>query len=243
MCSINQPSRRDWIRIAGVAAAGVAIGKTGRLLAAPGDGASDPRVGLTADDVLAELMAGNARFAKGQTKSPRRLPQDFAPLAAAQYPIAAIIACSDSRVPPELLFDQGVGDLFVIRVAGNVVGGSGAVVKGSIEYAVAELNVPLIMVLGHSNCGAVSAAVKHIDDHDALPGAINELVNLIKPAVVRAEGEPGDKLANAIRANVELGVERLNGLEPILAKPVRAGRLKIVGATCDLATGCVEMVG
>ena len=137
---------------------------------------------------------------------------------------------------------EGPGDLFVIRIAGNVVSGGGAVVKGSVEYAVAELKVPLVMVLGHSNCGAVKAAVQHIDDHDALPGAINDLVNLIKPAVELVRDKPGDKLTNAIRANVELGVERLKGLEPILAGPVRAGKLKVVGATYDLATGRVKMV-
>ncbi len=112
---------------------------------------------------------------------------------------------------------MGVGDLFVIRVAGNVVSGAGAVVKGSVEYAVAELGVPLIMVLGHSGCGAVKAALKHIDDKDALPGAIRELVNLVRPAVIRSAGQPGDRLDNAIRANVKLGVERLKGLQPILA--------------------------
>ena len=94
-------------------------------------------------------------------------------------------------------------------------------VKGSIEYAVAELGVPLIMVLGHSGCGAVKAALKHIDDKDALPGAIRELVNLVRPAVVRSTGQPGDRLDNAIRANVKLGVERLKGFQPILASRVR----------------------
>ena len=191
---------------------------------------------------LADLMAGNKRFVAGRPEGPRRRPEDYAPLAAGQFPQAAIIACSDSRVPPEILFDQGVGDLFVIRIAGNVIGGTGPVVKGSVEYAVAELKVPLIMVLGHSNCGAVKAAVKHIDDHEDLPGSIDELVNLIKPAVEQVRDKPGDMLANAIRANVELGVARLKGLEPILAGPVRAGKLKVVGATYDLATGRVKMV-
>jgi carbonic anhydrase len=130
----------------------------------------------------------------------------------------------------------------VIRVAGNVIGGSGPVVKGSIEYAVAELNVPLVMVLGHSNCGAVKAAIKHIDDHEDLPGSIDNLVNLVKPAVEQVRGKPGDQLANAIRANVELGVERLEGLEPLLAGPVRAGKLKVVGATYDLASGRVKVL-
>ncbi len=130
--------------------------------------------------------------------------------------------------------------MFVVGVAGNVVGGTGAVVKGSIEYSVAVLNVPLIVVLGHSECGAVKAAVEHIDQRDSLPGAINELVELIKPAVEEVRGKPGDKLSNAIRANVELGVERLKGLEPILAGPVAAGKVVVVGATYDLATGRVE---
>jgi carbonic anhydrase len=200
----------------------------------------NPRTGLTAADVLADLKAGNARFVSGNPDSPRRRPQDFAPLANGQFPEAAVIACSDSRVPPEILFDQGVGDLFVIRVAGNVVGGSGAVVKGSIEYAVAVLNVPLVVVLGHSECGAVKAAVEHIDQHDSLPGEINGLVELIKPAVDQVRSEPGDKVANAIRANVELGVKKLKVLEPLLAGPVAAGKVAVVGATYNLSTGQVE---
>lgn len=223
-------------------AAGVVVGNVSRWAMAADATLADPRNGMTGADALADLLAGNERFIAGLPESPRRQPEDFSPLAAGQFPLAAIIACSDSRVAPEILFDQGVGDLFVIRVAGNVIGGSGPVVKGSIEYAVAELNVPLILVLGHSNCGAVKAAMKHIDDHDELPGSIENLVNLIKPAVEQVRGKPGDELANAIRANVELGVERLKGLEPILAGPVRAGKLQVVGASYDLATGRVKMV-
>ncbi len=241
MCLHDEHSRREWIRLAGLAAAGAVVGSAGGWTMAADATMADSRNGITGADALAELLAGNERFVAGRPESPRRRPEDYAPLAAGQFPKAAIIACSDSRVAPEILFDQGVGDLFVIRVAGNVIGGSGPVVKGSIEYAVAELNVPLVMVLGHSNCGAVKAAIKHIDDHDALPGAINGLVNLIKPAVEEVRGKPGNKLANAIRANVELGVERLQGLEPILAGPVRAGKLKVVGATYDLATGRLKI--
>ncbi len=155
---------------------------------------------------------------------------------------AVVVGCADSRVAPEILFDQGVGDLFVIRVAGNVVAGSGDVVKGSIEYGVAELGAPLIVVLGHGNCGAVKAAIKHIDAHDSLPGAIDGLVNLIKPAVLKVEGTSGDKLDNAVRANVEDGVARLKTLEPIVAKAVREGAVKVVGATYDLRTGRVTML-
>jgi carbonic anhydrase len=145
-------------------------------------------------------------------------------------------------VAPELIFDQGVGDLFVVRVAGNVISGAGATVKGSIEYAVAELNVPLVMVLGHSQCGAVKAAVKHISADDTLPGAIAGLVNTIKPAVVKAKGEAGDLLENAIKANVGIGIERLKSLEPILAGPVKEGRLKVVGGVYDLRTGGVTVI-
>jgi carbonic anhydrase len=130
----------------------------------------------------------------------------------------------------------------VVRVAGNVISGAGATVKGSIEYAVAELGVSLVVVLGHSNCGAVKAAVKHIDARDALPGAINDLVNTVKPAVVKTKDAKGDAVANAIKANVEIGVERLKGLEPILAGPVRDGKVKVVGGVYDLRTGSVTMV-
>ncbi len=203
------------------------------------DTTQPPRNG---DDVLRKLLAGNQRFVKGQSSHPRRNPGDFRPLAKAQYPIAAVIACADARVTPEILFDVGIGDVFVVRVAGNVVGGTGAVVKGSIEYAVAELNVPLILVLGHGNCGAVKAAMKHIDANDSLPGAINQLVELVKPAVVESKGLPGDPLDNAIRANVSMGVRRLEDLQPIIAPRVQQRTVKVAGAHYDLRTGEVRVV-
>ncbi len=143
---------------------------------------------INADEALHKLLEGNERFLKGQPANPRRSPEDFRGLAEAQYPKAVIVSCADSRVAPEILFDVGVGDIFVVRVAGNVVSGAGVTVKGSIEYAVAELNVPLILILGHSGCGAVKAAMKHIDAKDSLPGAINGLVELIKPAVTQTKG-------------------------------------------------------
>jgi carbonic anhydrase len=197
---------------------------------------------VSADEALHQLLEGNARFVKGQPASPRRSPEDFRSLAEAQYPEAVIVSCSDSRVALEILFDVGVGDIFVVRVAGNVVSGPGVSVKGSIEYAVAELNVPLIMVLGHSGCGAVQAAMKHIDAKDSLPGAINGLVELIKPAVAQSKGAPGDPLENAIRKNVEIGVEQIEQLQPILAPRIKAGKLKVVGAVYDLRTGVVTLL-
>jgi carbonic anhydrase len=201
-----------------------------------------PAAALTPDQILAKLLEGNKRFVNGEAINPRRKPEDFTKLAEGQNPRAVIVGCADSRVSPELLFDQGVGDLFVVRVAGNVISGAGATIKGSIEYAVAELGVSLVMVLGHGQCGAVKAAVKHIEANDALPGAINELVNTIKPAVARAKGLSGDALENAIKANVEIGVERLKGLEPILAGPVKAGKVKVVGGVYDLRTGSVTII-
>ena len=163
-------------------------------------------------------------------------------LATGQEPFAIILGCADSRVPAEIVFDQGLGDLFVIRVAGNVVDGAGVTVKGSIEYAIAELNVPLVVVLGHTSCGAVKAAVKHIDQKDSLPGAINGLVELIKPAVIKVQGAPGDIYDNATRENVRIGVEKLKNLQPILAPRVADGSVKVVGGVYDLRTGKVEML-
>ena len=196
----------------------------------------------TADAVIKDLLDGNKRFTSGQAEAPRRQPADFAKVAEGQSPEAVILGCADSRVPPELVFDQGVGDLFVIRVAGNVVGGGGAIVKGSVEYAVAELGVPLIMVLGHSNCGAVKAALKHIEASDKLPGAIRQLVDILRPVVARVKNQPGDALDNAIRANVVAGVERLKGLQPILAPAVKQNKLKVIGGVYDLRTGTVTQV-
>jgi carbonic anhydrase len=197
---------------------------------------------VTPDVALKDLMDGNARFAKGEATSPRRTPADFRAVSEVQHPIAIVVSCADSRVSPELLFDAGVGELFVIRVAGNIVDGAGVTVKGSIEYAIAELNVPLIVVLGHTNCGAVKAAVKHIDDNDSLPGSINGLVELIKPVVSKVEGHSGEIYENVTRANVTAGVEKLKKLQPILAPRVQSGSVNVVGGVYDLQTGVVNLL-
>jgi carbonic anhydrase len=240
MKDLSRVSRREFGKLA---AAGLTLALPKGLLAFDQKEAADKaRPPISADEALHQLIEGNARFVKGQPESPRRSPADFRPLAEAQYPEAVIVSCSDSRVAPEILFDVGVGDIFVVRVAGNVVSGAGVTVKGSIEYAVAELNVPLILVLGHSGCGAVKAAMKHIDAKDSLPGAINGLVELIKPAVTQSKGMSGDPLENAIRKNVGIGVETLKDLQPILAPRVKDGKLKIVGAVYDLRTGAVTML-
>lgn len=231
-------TRRRFIELSGLATASLAAGGHAPAADVP-KGSARPGP----EEVLRKLLEGNKRFVRGEPTHPRRRPEDFAALAEGQAPTAVIVGCADSRVSPEILFDQGVGDLFVVRVAGNVVSGAGAIVKGSIEYAVAELGVPLVVVLGHSKCGAVKAALKHINDKDALPGAINDLVDNIKPAVLKSKGQEGDPLENAIRANVEVGVARLKGLEPVLAGPVKQGKVKVVGAVYDLRDGSVTVIG
>jgi carbonic anhydrase len=194
------------------------------------------------EEALRHLLAGNDRFVHGATTGPRRSPEEFRALSKVQNPDAVIVSCADSRVAPEILFDVGLGDIFVVRVAGNVVTDAGPTIKGSIEYAIAELNVPLIMILGHTGCGAVKAAKKHIDAKDALPGAINGLVELIKPAVLKSKGAAGDPLDNAVRENVALGIDRLQRLDPILAPRFKEGQLKIVGAIYDLSSGKVTLL-
>jgi carbonic anhydrase len=187
----------------------------------------------SADEALNDLMSGNARFVAGKTLNPRQSPADFSKLAAGQTPDAVIVGCADSRVPPEILFDQGVGDLFVIRVAGNVIDGAGPTVKGSIAYAVVVLGAPLVMVLGHSQCGAVKAALetKKLE----VPDSIKDLVGMVSTG--------GEKdLDRAIIANVRAGVAKFKSLEPTLTRYVETKRLKVVGAVYDLASGRVNLV-
>jgi carbonic anhydrase len=193
--------------------------------------AQSPRT--PADDVLKDLLAGNERFVAGRTSNPRQSPADFSKLASGQTPDAVIIGCADSRVPPEILFDQGVGDLFVIRVAGNIVSGAGPIVKGSIAYGVAVLGASLVMVLGHSECGAVKAALE--TKQQALPASIRDLVGSVDTGKERDLGQ-------AIAANVRSGVAKLKNVEPTISSYVETKRLKVVGAVYDLATGKVTMV-
>ncbi len=183
----------------------------------------------------ARLMAGNRRYVAGQPTHPDQTPARRGELAAGQRPFAAILGCADSRVSPEILFDQGLGHLFVVRVAGNIVDNA---VLGSLEYAVAHLGVRLIVVLGHTDCGAVQAAV----EGSAHEGAIARVVEAILPAVKLARSQPGPPVDNAVRANVVRTVERLRSAEPVLAAAVNQGRLQIRGAIYDLATGVVQQV-
>jgi carbonic anhydrase len=240
MENLDHPSRREFVQR--VAAAAGVIGASGvsRLLAFDGP---SPAQRPKPDAVLVELLDGNQRFVAGKLLHPGRAPKEFVALAEGQAPRAVVVGCADSRVAPELIFDQGIGDLFVVRIAGNVVSGAGPTVKGSIEYAVAELGTRLILVLGHSGCGACKAAIEHIDANDSLPGAIGALIDPIRPVVKSVAGQPGNKLENVIKANVQEGVKRLEGLAPILSKLVQSEELKVIGGVYQLSTGKVEIVG
>ena len=233
------PSRRRFLA-AGAALAATAAGllpEFARAAAPPPAGAPNA---IPPDAALKRLLDGNARYAANQPNE-RDFSSGRAARAKGQYPIAAILGCADSRVAPELAFDQGPGDLFAVRVAGNFVNNDGL---ASFEYAVQYLGVPLVMVLGHSSCGAVDAAIKAVKNKDKLPGKLASLIAAIKPAVVRAERarHGRDLLTDTIAENVRLNVSRLQSAAPILATLSAQGRIKVVGATYDLATGKVTLV-
>ena len=190
---------------------------------------------LTPDQALDKLMKGNQRFVNGWPDRPNQSAYRRREITGGQQPFAVILGCADSRVPPEVIFDQGLGDLFVVRVAGNVVDDA---ILGSIEYAVEHLQSPLVVIVGHDSCGAVTAAVKGsaADDH------ISSLVKALLPAVEVARVHGGDVISNAIDANVHIAVTQLKSSEPILAKRVRDNQLKIVGARYHLGSGVVDLL-
>lgn len=190
---------------------------------------------MTADEALKLLKEGNKRYVKGDLRHPHTDPERRHEIADAQHPFAVILSCADSRVVPELLFDQGLGDLFVIRVAGNVAKDK---VFGSIEYAVKYLNSKLIVVLGHENCGAVNASLG-----DADPGGhIGSIIEKIKPAVYMARRMKGDLLTNAIKVNAQIVGEELKETKPILSDAVKTAGVQVVSAYYNLSSGEVEFL-
>ena len=190
------------------------------------------------DEALQLLMEGNQRFVAGSLTAPSEVVTRRAEVAPSQFPIAAIVSCADSRVPPELIFDRGLGDLFIVRLAGNIVDDAA---RGSIEFAVDGLGTPLVMVLGHERCGAVAAAVTAVQG-GSVPNYLVRLTDAIAPAVRRVLGRPGDVVDNAIRANVEVVVEQLSTSDMLLADNLQEGRLRIVGAYYSLDTGVVSLI-
>jgi len=185
------------------------------------------------DEALQKLIVGNQRFAGSRLIHPNQSAERRTEVSNGQKPFAVIVGCSDSRIPPEIIFDQGLGDLFVIRVAGNVVDDAAL---GSIEYAVDHLGAQLVVVLGHGKCGAVTATVQGGEAH----GHIGSIVKAISPAVEKAKGCSGDLTDNAIKANVELVVTTIESSQPVLSELAESGRIRIVGAYYDIETGVVE---
>ena len=197
-----------------------------------------PQNVLSPDASLDRLLEGNSRYVKGVT-----LRHDFKlereALAGGQNPYAAVLSCADSRIAPEYAFDSGRGDLFVCRVAGNFASDE---TVASLEYAVAVLGAPLIVVLGHDKCGAVDATIKSLKDDKPLPGHIPSLVTAIAPAVKAVLSKGEDTLKNAIRQNVIDTVAKLKSATPILSAAVEQNKLKVVGGIYRLKNGRVEMV-
>jgi carbonic anhydrase len=245
--------RRGLLRLGGLAAAsavlaGCGSADSGTAGCEPAEEAADEHAAegaeeeaahkpLTADQALERLRYGNRRFAAGNAKHPKQGSARRRELVSGQHPIAAVLSCVDSRVPPELVFDEGLGGLFVIRTAGQTLDHA---VLGSLQFGVHELHIPLLVVLGHSSCGAVKATVETVESRSAATGTdVDALVAAIRPAVERAKARnPDDLVAAAIRENITGGVRALAAAE-VLTGAVRERKLRIVGSQYDLASGKV----
>lgn len=204
--------------------------------------ASDAGPGLTADEALRKLMDGNLHFIANKTTiQETSTPSIRQALTTGQKPFAIILSCSDSRVPPEIIFDQGLGEIFVVRVAGNI---PDPVILGSIEYAAEHFNCPLIMVLGHKRCGAVTAAV---DSQGHPHGNIGAIIKTIAPAVKQARKDvkgasKSDLVESAIDNNIKLVAKSLTKQSPVIRSLADAGKVKIIGAKYDLDDGKVRLL-
>ena len=197
---------------------------------------------ISAEDALLKLREGNRRFATGASVASRAHQAD---LSGGQAPFATVLACTDSRVPVELVFDQGFGDLFVIRVAGNVVAPSQV---GSIEFAASQFGTKLVVILGHSNCGAVAATLRQLslDQTHGSPN-LRSIVDRVQPAVesvldAHENGHEETLIKAAVRANIRASVEKLSHDSPLLEQLVGDGDLEIVGAEYSIETGKVEFL-
>lgn len=228
--------RRSFFRSACCGSLGLAA-----AMAAPQVFAADgKKTTLTADQALATLKEGNAKFLSDSPLRPVQGRDRRLEIARGQTPFAVLVSCSDSRVPPEVLFGRGLGELFIVRNAGNTVD---TVALGSIEYAIAVLGVPLIVVLGHERCGAVEAALSVVEKNTIFPGSLNQMIEPILPAALmaRSGGAKGDELLDAaVRENVRRVVTRIRNSEAVLMNPIRDGKVKVVGARYDLDDGSVD---
>jgi carbonic anhydrase len=228
--------RRRFLKFGAAAAAGLALAPHAE--AAPPKAPPKPENVLSPDAALKRLIAGNARYVKGVSRR-HDFKHEREVLSGGQNPFAAVLSCADSRIAPEYAFDVARGDVFVCRVAGNFASDD---IVASLEYAVAVLKTPLIMVLGHEACGAVDATIKSVKDGTTLPGHLPALVDALRPAVEAVKAEPGDMLANAIRRNVALNVDKLKDAAPILKAAADDKKIRVVGGVYELKTGKVRLL-
>jgi carbonic anhydrase len=231
-----EPSRRRFLQFAGGIAAGLALASP--AFAKDTKRPPKPQNAISPAAALDRLMKGNARYVDGVSRR-HDFTHEREALAGGQNPYASILSCADSRIAPEYAFDSGRGDLFVCRVAGNFANDD---TVASLEYGVAVLNSPLILVLGHDSCGAVDATIKSLKDNTTLPGHLPALVSALAGSVKASADQPGDKLANAIRQNVRDVTAKLKSATPILSAAAADGKIRIVGGIYRLASGKVELV-
>jgi carbonic anhydrase len=190
------------------------------------------------DQALRRLMTGNQRYTMSRSTILSDLRARRQETANGQHPFAAILGCADSRVPVEVVFDHGIGEIFTIRVAGNTLND---LVTGSLEFALEELHVPLIMVLGHQRCGAVKAAIDSVDSGKPAPGNIDAVIRSIRPVIASIGGQGDERLANGVWANVRAVVNQIKA-NPVVAGLTSERRLRVVGAYYTLGSGKVDIV-
>jgi carbonic anhydrase len=233
-------TRRRFLGTSVVAGIGGLVALTGPSLAFDRIAfAAEEPSGMKPDDALKAMMDGNARFVATKATYPNQSAERRTTVAGGQHPIAVVLSCSDSRVPPELVFDQGLGDIFTVRVAGNVADDA---VIGSIEYAVEHLGPTLVMVLGHEKCGAVAATMDVVKANGTAPGHLPALVDPIRSAVIQANTQMGDALDLAIIGNVGNVVAQLKASQPVIGEMFDHEKIQIVGGRYDLDTGAVTIV-
>ncbi|WP_095166092.1 carbonic anhydrase [Pseudomonas sp. Irchel 3H3] len=234
-------TRRHFLRLAGLGAGTLLLAGALPRLAQAAEATSappKPKNVISPDEALKRLMAGNERYVSGNSET-HDFKDEREALVSGQNPFVAVLSCSDSRIAPEYAFDTARGDLFAIRVAGNFVTDEGL---ASLEYGVAVLGAPLILVLGHERCGAIEAGIKAVKDHTVFPGHIPKLTDALKPSIESVLKQPGELVENATVQNVKNSVERLKKATPLLSDALDKGNLKIVGGIYRLATGKVELI-
>ncbi|MDR3420766.1 MAG: carbonic anhydrase [Xanthobacteraceae bacterium] len=233
-CHQFAPGRRQFLSLATAGLAATALFGARQVFAA---GAT---TSVTADEAFAKLKAGNEKYVSAPQVCAADLANQRERVAKGQTPWATIISCSDSRVPPELLFGGlGLGELFVARNAGNMVD---TATMGTIEYGAEHLGVPLIVVMGHEKCGAVAAACEVVEKHIKLPGSIGPMVNVIVPAAMAVRGKPGDFVDNTVRESAKRTAAKVATKSPIVSHLIKDNKVKVIAAYYDLDNGRAEFL-